>query len=350
VTWTDIPPANVPELAVTQHEGAISVGAAQIIGTLTDAQIPDDITIDLAATATALATDPAACPAGEYVYDLAADGTLTCATPAGGASAMDDLTDVSAAAVAEGEILVYRSGAYVPEAKPAAGSNPACGDITNSTTAGCDVLTAADAAAQRTAIGAEPAGVTVADVTDLDDDAATLTIGAGASVSGANTGDQDLSGYLTAETDPVYGAAPAAGITAQDLLDWAEAHDWGDHAGLYVPASEQSLAALEARIGASLATDGEIPTTPGEVGADPAGTGASEAAAAVSTHEAAADPHPGYVLESDAADAYEPAGLVPAPATPTDACAAGQRAWSSPYLYTCVAANTWVRVTPERTW
>jgi len=40
----------------------------------------------------------------------------------------------------------------------------------------------------------EPAGVTVADVTDLDDDAATLTVGPSASVSGDNTGDQDLSG------------------------------------------------------------------------------------------------------------------------------------------------------------
>jgi hypothetical protein len=39
------------------------------------------------ATATALAADPAACSAGQYVSDLAANGTLTCGTPAGGGGA-----------------------------------------------------------------------------------------------------------------------------------------------------------------------------------------------------------------------------------------------------------------------
>jgi hypothetical protein len=37
-----------------------------------------------ASTATALAADPAACTAGQYVSDIAANGTLTCGTPAGG--------------------------------------------------------------------------------------------------------------------------------------------------------------------------------------------------------------------------------------------------------------------------
>lgn len=36
------------------------------------------------ATATALAADPAACTTGQYVSDIAANGTLTCSTPAGG--------------------------------------------------------------------------------------------------------------------------------------------------------------------------------------------------------------------------------------------------------------------------
>ena len=35
-------------------------------------------------TATALAVDPTACTAGQFVTDVAANGTLTCATPAGG--------------------------------------------------------------------------------------------------------------------------------------------------------------------------------------------------------------------------------------------------------------------------
>lgn len=37
-----------------------------------------------ASTATALAANPAACGAGDFVTDIAADGTLTCDTPAGG--------------------------------------------------------------------------------------------------------------------------------------------------------------------------------------------------------------------------------------------------------------------------
>jgi hypothetical protein len=35
------------------------------------------------------------------------------------------------------------------------------------------------------------------------------------------------------ESDPVFLAAPAGGIIAQDILDWDEAHGWGNHAGLY---------------------------------------------------------------------------------------------------------------------
>ncbi len=40
-----------------------------------------------AGTANALASNPTACPATEFVNDIAADGTLTCATPAGGSGA-----------------------------------------------------------------------------------------------------------------------------------------------------------------------------------------------------------------------------------------------------------------------
>lgn len=42
--------------------------------------------------------------------------------------------------------------------------------------------------------------------------------------------------------------------------------------------------------------------------------------------------------------------FVAAPASPTASGAAGQMAWSSPYLYLCVATDTWVRIVPARTW
>ena len=39
----------------------------------------------------------------------------------------------------------------------------------------------------------------------------------------------DLTGFLTSETDPVYSAAPAAGITSTNITNWNAAHGWGDH-------------------------------------------------------------------------------------------------------------------------
>jgi len=45
--------------------------------------IPSFVTFN-AATATALAANPAACSVGEFVNDIAANGTLTCAVPSGG--------------------------------------------------------------------------------------------------------------------------------------------------------------------------------------------------------------------------------------------------------------------------
>ena len=51
---------------------------------ITDAQVPNNITIDLATTASALANNPAGCTSGDFVNDIAADGTLSCGTPPGG--------------------------------------------------------------------------------------------------------------------------------------------------------------------------------------------------------------------------------------------------------------------------
>jgi len=39
----------------------------------------------------------------------------------------------------------------------------------------------------------------------------------------------DLSGYLTAETDPVFAASGANGITLTDRANWSTAYGWGDH-------------------------------------------------------------------------------------------------------------------------
>ena len=41
----------------------------------------------------------------------------------------------------------------------------------------------------------------------------------------------DLSGYLTSETDPVFGASAASGINNTDISNWNTAYGWGNHAG-----------------------------------------------------------------------------------------------------------------------
>jgi len=64
---------------------AVSLDAAQITtGELPDARVADTI------TAGQLAADPVACGAGLFVNDIAADGTLTCALPAGGSGTTFD--------------------------------------------------------------------------------------------------------------------------------------------------------------------------------------------------------------------------------------------------------------------
>lgn len=53
----------------------------QLAGTATDAQVPNNITIDLAAAATALAANPTDCGANQFANAIVASGNLTCAQP-----------------------------------------------------------------------------------------------------------------------------------------------------------------------------------------------------------------------------------------------------------------------------
>lgn len=43
-------------------------------------------------------------------------------------------------------------------------------------------------------------------------------------------GSHASAGYLTTETDPVFSASPAAGIETSDITNWNTAHGWGNHA------------------------------------------------------------------------------------------------------------------------
>ena len=76
--------ADPADCSANQFATAIAASGALTCGALTDADVPNTITVTLAATATALAANPTACGAGDFVTDIAADGTLSCATPSGG--------------------------------------------------------------------------------------------------------------------------------------------------------------------------------------------------------------------------------------------------------------------------
>ena len=52
----------------------------------------------------------------------------------------------------------------------------------------------------------------------------------------------DLSGYLTAETDPVFTASAAAGIQSSNISNWDTAYGWGNHASAGYLTSETSHA------------------------------------------------------------------------------------------------------------
>lgn len=45
-------------------------------------------------------------------------------------------------------------------------------------------------------------------------------------------GDHSAVGYLTSESDPVFTASDAAGITAGDISNWNTAYGWGDHSAV----------------------------------------------------------------------------------------------------------------------
>ena len=55
----------------------------------------------------------------------------------------------------------------------------------------------------------------------------------------------DLSGYVSTETDPIFNASAAAGITSSNIANWDAAYGWGNHASAgYLTAVSLSLTGL----------------------------------------------------------------------------------------------------------
>ena len=94
-------------------------------------------------------------------------------------------------------------------------------------------------------VGTSNAGITLVDLS-----VSTAAAGSAALSYSNTTGvftytPPDLSGYLTTETDPVFGASPAAGILSSHISNWDAAYGWGNHASAgYLTAVSLSLNGL----------------------------------------------------------------------------------------------------------
>jgi len=72
---------------------SIDAGANLTCSAIVDADVPDNITVDLAAAATALAANPTDCAVNNYATAIDASGNLTCSVPSGfDSTAVDDTT------------------------------------------------------------------------------------------------------------------------------------------------------------------------------------------------------------------------------------------------------------------
>lgn len=87
-TWTLIPDptaaaleADPADCSANQFANAIAADGDLTCAAIVDADVPDTITIDLAAEASALAANPTDCSANQYATAIAASGNLTCAQP-----------------------------------------------------------------------------------------------------------------------------------------------------------------------------------------------------------------------------------------------------------------------------
>ena len=100
--------------------------------------------------------------------------------------------------------------------------------------------------AQPDLVGSGGSGIVLGDLS-----VSTQSASGGGSLSYGNTTGvftytpPDLSGFLTAETDPVYSASPAAGILSSNIANWDAAYGWGNHATAgYLTAVSLSLNSL----------------------------------------------------------------------------------------------------------
>jgi len=169
-----------------------------ISGSVTDAQVPDSITVTLAATATALAADPADCTANQYANAIAASGNLTCS------------------AVNFSQLAGTASAAQIP----AATADCAAGMFAKGIDAGMvlDCATPAGGAASNSfETWSTPAGTSP--VADSATDTITLTAGTGMTITGS-AGTDTVAFGLSGITDASL-ASNYSGVGACAANSWA---------------------------------------------------------------------------------------------------------------------------------
>jgi hypothetical protein len=123
-TWAKLPAnttatANQFFTAYNSTTGAFTKAQpafSDLSGSATDAQVPNNITVDLATAASALAANPADCAANQFATTIAANGDLTCVSLVDG--------DVPAAIARDTEVSAARLGAtYYVDATGGSDSN-----------------------------------------------------------------------------------------------------------------------------------------------------------------------------------------------------------------------------------
>jgi fibronectin-binding autotransporter adhesin len=95
--------ANPTDCAANQFAVTIAANGNLTCVSITDADVPNSITIDLAAAATALAANPTDCSANQFATTIAANGNLTCSSITD-ADVPDTLTIGASSTVADGAL------------------------------------------------------------------------------------------------------------------------------------------------------------------------------------------------------------------------------------------------------
>jgi hypothetical protein len=183
-------------------------------------------------------------------------GSAWVAAYVSGSLGLDDLTDVVLTSVTTGQILKYNGTNWVNSSDFATSAQGSLAD--SATQPGDNVSDLTNDAGYLTSFtetdpvftASDAAGITSTDITNWD--------------AAYGWGDHAAAGYLTSftETDPVFSASEAASITSTDTTNWDTAYGWGDHssAGYLTDITGESIKDLSDVYSSMVPTDGQLLT------------------------------------------------------------------------------------------